>query len=86
MGVVATLAALVLGLLVASAKSTYDARITALVTTLTILLASSIVGKAEAEPRPMFLQQKAIPLLRKLPTTTDTIALFAQPAESAIRV
>jgi len=28
--------------------------ITALVTTLTILLAGSIVGKAEAEPRPIF--------------------------------
>ena len=52
MGVVATLAALVLGLLVASAKSTYDAReseinqITAYVILLDYLLAISMEGSS----------------------------------------
>ena len=52
--------------------------ITALVATLTILLAGSIVGKAEAEPRPMF------PLTKSY-TPTEKVAYYHRYARRHYR-
>ena len=52
--------------------------LTALVATLTILLAGSIVGKAEAEPRPMF------PLTKSY-TPTEKVAYYNRYARRHYR-
>ena len=82
MGVVATLAALVLGLLVASAKSTYDAReseinqITAYVILLDNLLAK--YGE-EAQPARATLRQANTPVVDRIWREGQSASLQAAP-------
>jgi hypothetical protein len=86
MGVVATLAALVLGLLVASAKSTYDAReseinqITAYVILLDNLLAK--YGE-EAQPARASLRQAIPAVVRKIWSEAQSVPLQSTPFKTA---
>ena len=86
MGVVATLAALVLGLLVASAKSTYDAReseinqITAYVILLDNLLAKYGDG---AQPARASLRQAIPAVVEKIWSEAQSVPLQSTPFKAA---
>jgi Protein of unknown function (DUF4239) len=86
MGVVATLAALVLGLLVASAKSTYDARESEInQITANVILLDSLLGKygEEAQAARASLRQAIPPVVDKIWREGQSVSLQSTPFKAA---
>src|SRR6476646_8423737 len=86
MGVVATLAALVLGLLVASAKSTYDARESEInQLTAYVILLDNLLAKygEEAEPARASLRQAIPPVVDRIWREGQSVPLQASPVKAA---
>jgi hypothetical protein len=86
MGVVATLAALVLGLLVASAKSTYDARESEInQITANVILLDSLLGKygEEAQAARASLRQAIPPVVDKIWREGQSVPLQSTPFKAA---
>jgi len=82
MGVVATLAALVLGLLVASAKSTYDARESEInQLTAYVILLDNLLAKygEEAEPARASLRQAIPPVVDRIWREGQSVSLQSTP-------
>ena len=86
MGVVATLAALVLGLLVASAKSTYDARESEInQITANVILLDNLLAKygEEAQAARASLRQAIPPVVDRIWKEGQSVPLQASPFKAA---